>query len=262
MKPYQILYVLVLIGFHSFVKSENEKSSYCPGCNQYDIPIDVGNTLNQYELYSDYIQDMIDISTIDPRDQLYLLANKSSEKYVAYERSVSVRPKPAACIPELSIVSLRPENETDPTMVFFPSCTRVRRCGGCCSHKLLSCQPTEVQSHAFEVIKSQYTGGTRLTYRGKELQIVDEHLKCKCDCKIREEDCNPQFQRYDKSQCKCYCTNIDDQHKCLQQKDLKIWDSSSCTCSCRNSQTICQTGFHFNDNICDCISNDLYWNYN
>lgn len=73
------------------------------------------------------------------------------------------------------------------------------------------------------MIKSQYTGGTKLKYLGKELIPVDEHLSCKCDCRIKEEDCNPHFQKYDKSQCKCYCTNTDDQHKCLQvSEDITI----------------------------------------
>lgn len=45
--------------------------------------------------------------------------------------------------------------------------------------------------------------------------IIEEHTQCKCDCRIKEQDCN-RFQKYDKSQCKCYCQNTDEQHKCLQ----------------------------------------------
>lgn len=162
----------------------------------------------------------------------------TSSEVTYQQRSVAVRPKPAACIPDTTVVSLRPKDETDPTLVYFPSCTRVKRCGGCCSHQLLSCQPVEIQTLTFEVwsseiyainllftysthiqfqvIKSQYTGGTKMTYRGKDIMPVEEHLKCKCDCRVKEEDCNKAFQKYDKSQCKCYCTNVDDQHKCLQ----------------------------------------------
>lgn len=66
-----------------------------------------------------------------------------------------------------------------------------------------------------QVIKSQYTGGTRMENRGKEVMIIEEHTSCKCDCRIKEQDCN-RFQKYDKSQCKCYCQNVDEQHKCLQ----------------------------------------------
>lgn len=174
----------------------------------------------------------------------WCLSDLGTSSEVTYQqRSVAVRPKPAACIPDTTVVSLRPKDETDPTLVYFPSCTRVKRCGGCCSHQLLSCQPVEIQTLTFEVqfsqnlcnkipfisqtltqrfiitsqvIKSQYTGGTKMTYRGKDIMPVEEHLKCKCDCRIKEEDCSKAFQKYDKSQCKCYCTNVDDQHKCLQ----------------------------------------------
>lgn len=70
-------------------------------------------------------------------------------------------------------------------------------------------------TYLLQVIKSQYTGGAKTDYRGKEVMIVEEHTRCKCDCRIKEQDCN-RFQRYDKSQCKCYCQNVDEQHKCLQ----------------------------------------------
>lgn len=44
--------------------------------------------------------------------------------------------------------------------------------------------------------------------------IVEEHTKCKCDCRIKEHDCK-RNQVYVKSQCKCECTNVDDYNKCL-----------------------------------------------
>lgn len=106
-------------------------------CNE--IPISFGKTINQFDSYSEFIRGMVDLNDVDvdKRDQIYLLANSSGEDYVNYERSIAIRPKPASCQPDSSIVSLRPENETDPTMIYYPSCTRLRRCGGCCSHKLL-----------------------------------------------------------------------------------------------------------------------------
>lgn len=174
----------------------------------------------------------------------------------------------------MEIVPLRPDNAVDdPTIIYYPSCTRVQRCSGCCSHKLLSCQPTIVEKKTFQVTKAQYTGGTKLTYKGKELIIVEEHKKCKCGCAIQDRDCN-QFQKYDASQCKCYCTNLADQTKCLkvcwtfflllilfknnrfffcglQDSDIKIWDNS-CTCQCKEVKD-CTTGSHFDHNLCQCI---------
>uniref|UniRef100_A0A336MCE4 CSON015026 protein n=1 Tax=Culicoides sonorensis TaxID=179676 RepID=A0A336MCE4_CULSO len=256
-----LLIVSVSQSSHIYTKRDTniESNESCPECNDnsLEIPISFGNEINKFELYSDYVQYMLDKESIDQRDDIYLLANGSSSEIALQQRSIAVRPKPAACIPDTTVVSLRPKDENDPTMVYFPSCTRVKRCGGCCSHKLLSCQPVEIQTLTFEVIKSQYTGGTKMTYRGKDIMPVEEHLKCKCDCRIKEEDCNKAFQKYDKSQCKCYCTNVDDQHKCLQDRVNRIWDSSACVCRCRNTKE-CSSGYHFDHSVCDCISNDYY----
>lgn len=38
-----------------------------------------------------------------------------------------------------------------------------------------------------QVIVSQYTGGTKLTLKGKDLILVEKHTKCKCDCTIKQE---------------------------------------------------------------------------
>lgn len=66
----------------------------------------------------------------------------------------------------------------------------------------------------FQVIKAKYQGGTKISYRNKEVVIVEEHTKCKCDCRKKESDCNSR-QRYDKRQCSCTCINTDDINKCL-----------------------------------------------
>lgn len=109
----------------------------CPGCKGMDVPISFAKSLTQYDSYQNYIRDTIELDSIDPQDQVFLLANKSSDEYFGYERAANVRPKPAGCEPDVTIVSLRPENATDPTFVYFPTCTRIRRYGGCCPHALL-----------------------------------------------------------------------------------------------------------------------------
>lgn len=67
------------------------------------------------------------------------------------ERSLARRPKPATCIPTDTVVSLQLLENKDPSIIIFPSCTRVKQCGGCCVDNLLSCQPTATQSITFEV---------------------------------------------------------------------------------------------------------------
>lgn len=58
-------------------------------------------------------------------------------------------PKPATCMPEQRTVNLR--DSDDPTLYYYPSCTRVDRCGGCCLHDLLSCQPKTIEHLNFSV---------------------------------------------------------------------------------------------------------------
>lgn len=68
------------------------------------------------------------------------------------ERSNAERPNQASCMPELQTVPLL-END-DPSIIYYPTCTRVKRCGGCCTHPFLSCQPTATETRNFEVIHS------------------------------------------------------------------------------------------------------------
>ena len=52
-------------------------------------------------------------------------------------------------MPELQVVPVT--KEPDPTLVYIPPCIRIKRCGGCCNHKLLSCQPTNIEMKNFLV---------------------------------------------------------------------------------------------------------------
>lgn len=64
------------------------------------------------------------------------------------ERSNAERPNQALCMPELQTVPLL---ENEPSVIYYPTCTRIKRCGGCCTHSLLSCQPTATEIRNFEV---------------------------------------------------------------------------------------------------------------
>lgn len=71
------------------------------------------------------------------------------------ERAAVITPKPAKCMPTLKEIELK--NSNDSTYFYYPSCTRIERCGGCCSHSLLSCQPTETETVTFQVNKRDIT---------------------------------------------------------------------------------------------------------
>ena len=65
--------------------------------------------------------------------------------------------KAALCQPELTTVELDLPNYDDGSGVFYyPTCTRVNRCGGCCSHELLSCQGRHLLSYSLKAYCDQF----------------------------------------------------------------------------------------------------------
>lgn len=231
-----------------FDDRERTSRQYSRDVNQApQIPLDIIKQINNVTDYESFFN-ILDKDAMNP--QQVLVSRIGGE---SVERSLSKRPTPANCLPEMTVVPLKLEDENesrDPTIVIFPSCTRVNRCGGCCNNNLLSCQPVATQQITFEVYKSQYQGGNKLKFINRELVFVDEHTKCKCDCRKKESDCT-KFQRYDKSQCMCNCVNLEDKNKCLGN-DQKIWDANDCLCKCREEKD-CTTGAYFDQNLCRCM---------
>lgn len=70
------------------------------------------------------------------------------------EKSVGIKPVAAICMPEMQVVSLVPPGgAADPSIMYFPACTRILQCGGCCQSALLACTPIEMVTKIFEVTK-------------------------------------------------------------------------------------------------------------
>ncbi|XP_017471186.1 PREDICTED: vascular endothelial growth factor C isoform X3 [Rhagoletis zephyria] len=196
---------------------------------------------------TEFIERFVEKDTIDPKLGLQGTFRRSVER-----ANVQI-PKAANCIPESTVVPLTPlEPSRDPKVVYFPKCTRVKRCGGCCGSQLMSCQPTETETINFEVTKIYHGDSTRI--RGKEIVVVEQHTRCQCDCRIKAEvgrrDCN-SYQIYRRDMCSCVCTNEDALQKCLSQEH-KYWDETTCRCVCRDSQS-CTTGTIFDESQCACI---------
>ncbi|CAL7936890.1 unnamed protein product [Xylocopa violacea] len=183
------------------------------------------------------------VKDVPPSEQVFSLTSKMGE------RSNAKQPTPAKCMPELQPVPLKQDD--DPSTIYYPSCTRVNRCGGCCSHSLLSCQPVTSEIRNFEVIVASIdSSSTGLSYSGKQIVPVEEHTSCQCDCKIKEEHCNAK-QIYDPDECICKCKNVDEAEKCNANNDTKIWNPELCACFCRE-ELECSTGFYFDQNTCRC----------
>lgn len=175
--------------------------------------------------------------------------------------------KGAECMPELKTVKIA--TSEDPSILYIPQCTRIERCGGCCKHELLSCQPSKVENIPFKVYKTQYTGEKKLKFLGTELVTVEKHSKCKCLCRVKAEvclmwfqlslylfiflqDCT-KFQEYKESECRCACMNHDEKKKCLKYNETKLWNPDLCACQCRETM-ICSTGSYFDQNECKCVA--------
>ncbi|XP_074096972.1 PDGF- and VEGF-related factor 1 isoform X2 [Cotesia typhae] len=177
------------------------------------------------------------------------------------ERASAPLARPAACTPALQVVPLTLRVE-DPAAIYFPPCTRVKRCGGCCNHRLLSCQPTEVRLVNYEIAVTKYINFT-LAYKGKELIPVEVHDNCTCKCSITANQCNHK-QDYIEDECRCICSNTDDEAKCKNNSHIKIWDSDKCECGCREIEP-CHEGLYFDKNTCRCQlkprSRDTYYTW-
>ncbi|XP_033608500.1 vascular endothelial growth factor A-A isoform X2 [Cryptotermes secundus] len=181
-------------------------------------------------------------------DPAYEIGNRFGGDDDNVDRKAAVMPKSATCALELVTVPL--QDSDDKSVFYYPPCTRVERCGGCCSHDLLSCQPTVTEPVTFQVIETKYEGGSKLSYKGKKYVTVEQHVKCRCDCKVKEEHCTA-LQRYEKSECSCLCVNMDEEQKCIAENDTKLWDPKECLCACRYSKE-CSTGFYFDQKTCTC----------
>uniref|UniRef100_T1P996 Platelet-derived growth factor (PDGF) n=1 Tax=Musca domestica TaxID=7370 RepID=T1P996_MUSDO len=201
------------------------------------IPMDFYRELNNITDISEFIEKFIDPDSIDPK----LGIHENLRRNV--ERASFVRAKSASCIPEPTVVDLAPIN---PKNNFFPRCTRVKRCGGCCNTPWMSCQPTKTEIVNYQVYRYCYEHGAK--FCGLDIIPVEQHLECKCDCRVKPTDCNA-YQTYD--ECRCHCTNTEARDKCLELEH-KDWDENSCRCVCRHPEN-CTTGSYYDENQCKCL---------
>ncbi|KAK4025309.1 uncharacterized protein LOC116925996 [Daphnia magna] len=220
-----------------------------------EIPLSLLNQLNEATDWTEFLKYVDNVTVIEgDGDTPYVYGwdvDGRTKDPNGAERDASVPAKAAHCIPELQTVPLLPNS--DSSVLFYPTCTRVERCGGCCSSDLLVCEPIKTEIVHFQVLKTQYAGGSRMKFAGKESVPVEKHTACKCQCKVKESHCTVN-QEYVPGACRCECSNIDDRRKCESDNQTRYWDSRNCICRCRdngvNSQ--CSTGFYFNEDVCKC----------
>ncbi|UYV61105.1 PDGFB [Cordylochernes scorpioides] len=165
---------------------------------------------------------------------------------------------PAGCKPELQVVPLVPAG-SDPAILTWPSCTRVERCGGCCSSELLHCAPVRTSALHVKVapvlaggettvqaVKARYrpTRDDRLEYEGYQTYEVQRHERCTCQCRQTEKDCSAA-QIYQPDQCRCVCAASAESCRGPDH----YWDLKECRCRCK-SVLQCSSGFTFSTSTC------------
>ncbi|XP_054712546.1 vascular endothelial growth factor A-like [Uloborus diversus] len=203
------------------------------------VPEDFLIRLQTVQNFSQFLSSWIDQSAVQ---RAYLLQGEADE-----ETAVEVA-HPAGCIPEMQVVEF--ERPSDPSLVLWPSCTRVRRCGGCCSSKLLHCVAIKTSTIVVKVIRARYPhpGAELLELEGYESVSLEQHDRCSCRCRQEERDCTSN-QRYQPGQCQCVCRNQQEAAQCRMPDHY--WDGKDCVCRCKQEPD-CSTGMVLNDKSCKC----------
>ncbi|XP_049543166.1 uncharacterized protein LOC125955886 isoform X2 [Anopheles darlingi] len=220
-----------------------------PDAYDYDIGVARARFLSELKSTADLIG-QLDPDSIDAR-----IFNDAGGEYTG--RDMGENPKPASCEPQPELVSLRPENLTTSRYYYFPTCTRVNRCSGCCNTNQLVCEAVTTRKILYKVMIMEYRQGKKDRFSHLELVPTEEHVKCKCLCRVRESHCN-ELQVYNPNNCRCECTNREDRNRCVQERQLKQWNPDTCRCECLPRTEECTSGSHYDRSACKCLPNDFY----
>ncbi|XP_015114771.1 vascular endothelial growth factor A isoform X2 [Diachasma alloeum] len=204
--------------------------------------ISLAKQLNELDSLDDFLNILEGVPDSERNVQM-------ASRFGGEERSSVSAIVSAMCKPELQPVPFK-KDKNDRAVVYYPACTRIKRCGGCCGHPSLSCQPVTNETRNFEVHVAKVTGHNKMRYSHKEIVTLEEHTSCKCRCRIQAEHCTDK-QQYVRDECRCRCRNSDEETKCTISNKTKLWDPDGCVCLCRNIQE-CNTGYYFDQNTCRC----------
>lgn len=155
----------------------------------------------------------------------------------------------------MEVVNLRSLLPTrNQTMIkYWPECTRLSRCTGCCNSEKFECKATKIDVRMLRLTKLSYsTKSKRFVSKGKVPLLVDEHRECKCACRNSDAaSCSDRFQMFDEKTCACACTNKSDQRRCSLSKVMS-WNPETCKCNCTNVHT-CSKGMIWHSRKCVCL---------
>jgi len=227
--------------------------SICSGNSQ--IPMSVLKKQSQMKSTDQFVMNMMNSR---PPAGISLKTNErniysSSTQTGFNEQAVSIMANqiatPDVCEPRLMSVPIPPDS--DPKVMFWPTCTKLEQCGGCCGHDLLECTPTSSEIVVVQVMKQRLSddGSGRYDYVGNVDVPLKRHKACECQCKTKPADCNADSQYYDDASCTCRCRNADMATSCVLPKK---WEEKHCRCTCPTLKN-CLDDEYFDFNTCSCV---------
>jgi len=153
------------------------------------------------------------------------------------------------CEPRPTTVAIPPHSDVG--VMYWPTCVKVDRCGGCCGTDLLECAANETAPITVTVMKSRVSDidPEFVAFMGNVDITLIKHISCKCQCRTKPTDCNPAIQDYDEHSCSCRCRNSPESTSCPSSKR---WDEKYCRCVCPVLIN-CLDDEYFDFNTCRCI---------
>lgn len=156
---------------------------------------------------------------------------------------------PDNCSPrKTTVVIEQPKERND---LFWPSCTRVMKCGGCSGHESQVCVPTHRGKTKTKInvvrVRLPYAGAAAFEYVGMEMLEIESHTDCVEECRIKAEDCDDSVHVYSEQDCSCRCKKT----KYVKCSDPKTWNKVTCSCQCPKVKK-CTHGLYFSNDSCSC----------
>ncbi|BFZ14833.1 hypothetical protein BsWGS_17872 [Bradybaena similaris] len=166
-----------------------------------------------------------------------IFSNYTDQSGAIYISTGGRMAQPDDCSPRDTTVRLTFDN-TNPNIVFFPRCTKIERCGGCCASPHLECVPSYTERVSYKVIKAEqpYPGSNHLEWKGEYANVIlDRHVTCRVQCTLTPDKCGPK-KDFQERQCGCKCRVYE---RCLPPK---VWDPEECECKCAEVHACCTSG--------------------
>jgi len=159
------------------------------------------------------------------------------------------------CDPRPTSVAI-PLNASDIRAFYYPTCTKINRCGGCCGSDLSECVATQVVRTTVKVMKCRYPADSNadiFEFEGLVDIPLDVHTACECRCRVQAYHCDPVKHVYSADTCACQCRNRQMATQCPSNKN---WDEQECACVCPRIPN-CLADEFFNFNTCSCERGSL-----